>query len=167
MRGTAFTLAPTLALALIATPLWVQDLRAQDVGQGNGRGGATSGSPAGGSSEAPDLASYEKLLQDSRGKLRAAASQPGVKDEFSKDESVGTARREVLTVLQDSLGIVRRAPASYKERPVYKQAESQIQAASHKVQGQQQDAALAGPMRDAVQAVETLVRDVGASHGRG
>ena len=126
MRGTAFT----LALALIATPLWVQDLRAQNIGQGNGRGGATSGSPAGGSSEAPDLASYEKLLQD-------------------------------------SLGIVRRAPASYKERPVYKQAESQNEAASHKVQGQQQDAALAGPMRDAVQAVETLVRDVGASHGRG
>lgn len=167
MRGTAFTLAPTLALALIATPLWVHDLRAQDVGQGNGRGGATSGSPAGGSSEAPDLASYEKLLQASLGKLRAAASQPGVKDEFSKDESVGAARREVLTVLQDSLGIVRRAPASYKERPVYKQAESQIQAASNKVQGQQQDAALAGPMRDAVQAVETLARDVGASHGRG
>ena len=39
MRGTAFT----LALALIATPLWVQDLRAQNIGQGNGRGGATSG----------------------------------------------------------------------------------------------------------------------------
>lgn len=42
-----------------------------------------------------------------------------------------------------------------------------MQAASNKVQGQQQDAALAGPMRQAIQAVEALVRDVGASHGRG
>ncbi|WP_338661605.1 hypothetical protein VQH23_15310 [Pararoseomonas sp. SCSIO 73927] len=156
MRATAMM----VALALAASPA---ALSAQTLGQS----GPISGAPAGDSTPAPDLPTYGRQLQAVLEKLRSAAERPDTRSATEGGSSERVARQEVLRTMQEAVGVVRTAPADYRNQPEYEEAERRVRTITQRVQGQHEPADLNKPAQDIIHAIEALQAKVAAAGAAG
>ncbi|MBP0491565.1 hypothetical protein [Roseomonas indoligenes] len=156
MRVTAMM----VALALAGLPTAVS---AQTVGQA----GPVSGTPAGDSTPAPDLPTYGRQLQAVLDKLRSAAERPDTKSATEGRYEERGGRLDMLRTMQEAVGVVRAAPADYRNRPEFEETEQRVRTITQRVQGQHEPADLNKPAQDMIQAIEALQAKVAAAGASG
>ncbi|MCR0983520.1 hypothetical protein [Roseomonas populi] len=156
MRG----LAVMVALALAGVPA---ALPAQTVGQA----GPVSGTPAGDSTPAPDLPTYGRQLQAVVEKLRSAAERPDTKSATEGGHSERAGRLDLLRTMQEAVGVVRAAPADYRNQPEFEETERRVRTITQRVQGQHEPADLNKPAEEIISAIEALQAKVAAAGASG
>ena len=160
MRVTAMM----VALALAALPA---ALSAPVSAQTMGQSGPISGAPAGDSTPAPDLPTYGRQLQAVLEKLRSAAERPDTQSATEGGKNERVARQDMLRTMQEAVGVVRTAPADYRNQPEYEEAERRVRTITQRVQGQHEPADLNKPAQDIIQAIEALQAKVAAAGATG